>query len=163
MDNISYPVVNGYLCSWASMSLNLGISGGGAIEVIGFKAISYKAKVTREKVRGAGRHVLGMTKGIVEFDDPSLTLIKDNYWDIRDALGQNGTIGYMDAVFGATVQYKEDSTGILHTDTLFGARLGEEDHDHTQGTAGLEVKFTLTIIGWKGDNGSYHASGSAGV
>jgi hypothetical protein len=136
---VSYPTVNGYRYSWASIVATIA-SGTVTQQLVGLKAISYSNSVARSEVRGEGRQRLGFTAGNVG-SDCSFTILKEEWFNFIFALDQLGP--YLDQPFDLAVSYSEGA--IVKTDTIVGCKIKKDAHDHSQGTDGLEVKVDLDI------------------
>lgn len=131
-----YPMINGFAYSWASVKIK--IDGADAIMI---KELSYKHKVDRAKVRGAGMKPLGETRGEYEAEG-SLTLTREGWDQLRNKLGN----GYMEKRFGISSSYAEEGQPTV-TDELSGVKISEVENKPKQGTDGLEVTLELSVMG----------------
>lgn len=136
MANPAYPLVNGKRLSWARIKISLDKAGG---EIFGYKAISYKNAITRGKVRGHGRQILGLTDGDLD-SDASITMLEEEWRELVAVLGD----GYMDTPFTITISYLLDTK--TYTDTIVGAQIKEDARDHKQGPDGFEVQVPLDCL-----------------
>src|SRR5262249_41122682 len=136
MANPAYPLVNGKRLSWARIKISLDKAGG---EIFGYRAIMYKNAISRGKVRGHGRQVLGFTDGDLD-SDASITMLEEEWRELITVLGS----GYMDVPFTITVSYVLDNR--TYTDVLVGCQIKEDPHDHKQGPDALEVQIPLDLL-----------------
>jgi Asp-tRNA(Asn)/Glu-tRNA(Gln) amidotransferase C subunit len=137
---LSYPLINGYRYSWASVAAILG-AGSFTQELSGLKSINYATEVSRGEARGAGRQRLGWTAGNVAHT-ASLEMLKEEYMNLVEQLSAIGP--FLDQVFDIPVSYTEN--GVTKTDKVVGCRIKKDAHDHAQGTDALVVKIDLDIM-----------------
>lgn len=103
--------------------------------------ISYSHSLEPAKKRGTDVRILGMTKG--QYDtDGSMTIGKETYYEIIDALGD----GYMEKTIDSiTVTYGNTGERIK-VDELVGVRISEDSDEHSEGSDALNVGVTLSFL-----------------
>lgn len=131
---LSYPLVNGFAVSWASLTLKRD-----GDDELGFREISWKNAVERSEVRGQGRQILRHTRGDLK-PELSITYLLEEFRDFRTALGA----GYMDKTVAYFLSYAEGT--FISNVEFVGCKMKEEDHSHTQGPDGLTVTVPFDII-----------------
>jgi hypothetical protein len=116
-------------------------------EVIGFEAIKYSDKVSPEAVYGARRHLIGYTRGKVEVEPGSITMLESEVRDLLDKLGD----GWADVVVPAiTVQYGNAGQR-THTDVIENVRFVGLDGGGEDGSSGLKREIPIVYTRIKRD------------
>jgi hypothetical protein len=136
----TYPIINDWITSWASISCAVGgenLPTSTALRA--FRAISYKTTVERTGVRGEGRNILGFTEGAISHE-ASVTVIAEAYYSLIDDLGE----GFMDKGLDLTVQFKLPNNRI-RTVQIQAAGMKETGGDFSEGTDGLEFPIPLDV------------------
>ena len=140
MAEIEFPIINGFVVSWASISLQIGgIDLSGTTGYRGFRALSYKTTVERSPMYGAGREIIGYTEGTVAHE-ASVTWIFESYHAVIDQLGE----GFMDKGMTLSASFKLNDRFRAVTITSKGMK--EAGGDYSQGTEGLENAMPLDVI-----------------
>jgi hypothetical protein len=135
-------VVNDIEYSWADIRAKIR-----GRELVGYKAIKYGDKVTREKVYGARRHAIARTRGKVEVDPGSLTLYES---EVRELLAELGD-GWADVpVDELIVQYGGDGLP-THTDVLENVLFEGLDGGGEEGSSALEREVPFSCMKIKRD------------
>lgn len=135
-------LINGIAYGWSEIVFGLD-----GITFSAIKAITYRDKIDRGKLRGTGMRVLAKTSG--EHDaEAEFEIAEEEYRTLIRLLGD----GYMRKLINVSVSYSnDDGTGTVaspavHTDT-FAARMASDEHAHTQGTDPLTIKIGLDVFG----------------
>jgi hypothetical protein len=138
------PRVNNVPYDFASLTFNIN----GLRITSGLRSISWEHGMEVEKLMGADREAFDRTGGTYNAEDSEVTLYKSTYLAVIGALGP----GYMlpDAEFGASLSYGKDGQEV-HTVQFERARIIKDAGDHSQGTEGLEVSITLSVMKIKPD------------
>lgn len=141
-----YPSINGVRSSWSEIEFAL-MTRASPFVSLGIREISYKPTLKGAKVRGAGAVPLGRTRGIADHEG-SFTMLKEEADAFLFSLGY----GYGEIPFDIFVAYRiDDGTpadlpGQMHQDAILGARIEEVDQSYAQGSDGLLVKFSLSVM-----------------
>lgn len=130
---LSYPLVNGFAVSWASLTLKRD-----GDDEFGFREISWKNAIERAAVRGQGRQILRHTKGDLT-PELSITYLLEEFADFRKALGA----GYLDKNISYFLSYSEGT--FISNVEFVGCLIKEEDCSHSQGPDGLTVTVPFDL------------------
>jgi hypothetical protein len=140
-------VINGTIYSYSSIVI--AISGKTRT---GVTEISYSDSLEPGELHGTSPYTLGRTRGMYKAE-ASFTVSKLDFEQIKLDLVALGQGGYGEATFVITVVYRENSAGLLITDTIEGCRVMKEENSHSSGSAdALVTKVDLSIdrIRWNG-------------
>lgn len=154
---VQYPTINGNIYSYASIRLTLNDQ-----RYIGVTSINYGDKVSPSKVRGAAQAPLGETAGDLEGACDFEMLEPDARAFMAD-IGSPLTA----TRFNIAVEYAEDGLD-TYVDTIKSVRIIEAAKSMSQGTEGLKIKFTCSVLQPIDYNGiqlaaSIDTSGTAGI
>lgn len=134
--------VNDTEYSWGSITLKQK-----GRELTGFKAISYADSVSREKVYGAGRLPIGMTRGKYEAEQGSITAFLKQEREIISEAGD----GWADGdPFEIEVRYAEPGQD-THVDIVEGCRWAGTGGGGEEGSAALEREMKFDFMRVKRD------------
>lgn len=118
------------------------------LEITGYKAINYADAIEREKVMGAGRTPIGMTRGVYSAEQGSMTMYLKQHRILiaRLAAKARAGDGWGDVPFDIQVRY--GIPGDTHIDIVEGAYLAGNPEGGEQGSSALEreVKFDFLAI-----------------
>ncbi len=151
----AYPIINGFVPSFASVEIRLAgtagaLSAAGALPLPGVKSINYKDPLTISKVYGNSPRPVGRTRGQLA-PSGSIEFYRD-MWDAAVSLLTGaGAWGFAEKSWVMPITYAET---LYRTtcDTLIGVRIHSPDTSPTEGTEALTVKCELDImqIQWNG-------------
>lgn len=133
--------INGIEKSWASITTKVR-----GAEIVGYKAISYSDSISREKVYGAGRMPLGMTRGKYETEQGSMTVYERQFRELLAAFGD----GWGDVVFDIEVRYSDPGED-THVDVLESCRWAGAPGGGEEGSSPLERELKFDCIRIKRD------------
>jgi len=133
--------INGLEKSWASITTKVK-----GEEIVGYKAISYSDSISREKVYGAGRMPLGMTRGKYEAEQGSLTCFEREFRQLLTAFGN----GWGDVVFDIEVRYADPGED-THVDVIESCRWAGAPGGGEEGSAPLERELKFDYVRIKRD------------
>lgn len=146
---ISQPIINGYIPSWSSISIELD----GDIN-IAVKNITYKHSLPKKGQYGLGKNRYGVSVGqysaesSVEMYGPGAVSFRDRLISkasgvVKQSLvpGSSGP-SYADVRFNVRVSYI-NSSGRLVTDKILQAEIIDEEATLSQGEDGNGFKYTL--------------------
>ena len=128
--------VNGFVHSWADLRMKVR-----GVEMVGFKAVKYGDKVTREKVYGARRHMIGFTRGKVEVDDATITMYEHEVRALLATLGQ----GWADVVIPEIIVQYGALGSAIHTDVLENCYLGGLEGGGEEGNTPFERELPFVV------------------
>jgi len=129
-----YPLVNGVMYDFSSITAMLGATPYG-----GFKSISYKDSLEGELQYGTFAQAVGVTRGQYK-PEASLEVYLADWYALIAALGD----GFGVKTFPITVLYDENGTS--HVDVLPSVRIKGNAKDYKPGADGLSVKVDLIVI-----------------
>lgn len=135
--SVQYPLVNGNVFSFRSITLDLG-----GMRVRGFKEIKYDHGVEPGEMYGPAQEMLARTSG--KYKANGSLIVYQHEWDqIRARLGAK----YFNKVFTISVVYSETGSPVQTTvDTLIGVRIIKADKGASEGDDPNEVNCTLHIM-----------------
>jgi hypothetical protein len=121
---------------------------------IAFRSINYEVGLEPGEVRGTDSHLIGMTRGV-----HTVTADAEIYrlaWEPLKRLLGAGGIGYGENFFNIVVQYREQVTVPIVTDTLENYRITKASFSNQQGSDPSTVKLSLKGMDTQ-ENGAYLA------
>ena len=140
---LSYPLVNGYRHSWASIEVKL--NG----QIFYATSVNYSRKRNRTIVRENHPDPVGKTIGANEYS-ADLEMLLAEYNALQAGLiaaanqqGLNG--GYGDVFFQVVVQYSENGLDTV-TDTIDGCTMDSTEASNAEGTDPTKRKFELSPL-----------------
>ena len=132
--------INGIEKSWASITVKVR-----GVEIIGFKAISYSDSVSREKVYGAGRMPIAMTRGKYETEQGSITCYERQFREILALFAPNSQTGWADVVFDIECRYSDPGEA-THVDVLEACRWAGAPGGGEEGSSPLEREMQFDCM-----------------
>jgi hypothetical protein len=149
MSTPAYPIINGFVPSFASVEIKLAGTSG-AMSLPGVKSINYKDALSISKVYGNSPRPQGRTRGQLAATG-SIEFYRD-MWDAATLLlSGGGAWGFAEKSWVIPITYAET---LYRTtcDTLIGVRVHSPDTSPSEGTEALTVKCELDImqIEWNG-------------
>lgn len=153
---IQYPTINGNAYSYASIRITLNDQ-----RYIGVTSINYSDKVAPVKVRGAAQAPLGETAGDLE-STCDFEMLEADGRALMEDIGSPLTA----TRFDIAVEYAEDGLD-TYVDTIRSVRIIETTKSQSQGSDGLKIKFSCSVLQPIDYNGiqlaaSIDTSGTAG-
>jgi hypothetical protein len=134
-------VVNGRRFSFSSSETHVLRPDGSDVLFIAIDAISYSDKLNMSFVMGANRAPVGVTSGVYEPDDCTLSLAKSDFQTgIVEAIGN----GWMGKKVKIQISYADEGEPLC-TDEIIGFLTGSAD-DHSAGPDHLKVSVTVKAI-----------------
>lgn len=109
----------------------------------GIEEIEYVTTFNREKLHGGSRKPISRTDGDVEYSG-SLTWLKAHFDYLCDK-ARELDIPLADLELLINFSYAHKGA-VLHTDTLFGVKLGEISNSHSRSADGLQVTTPLDLM-----------------
>lgn len=130
-----YPIINGNAYSYASIRITLDDQ-----RYIGVTSINYGDKLSPSKVRGAAQMPLGETAG--DYDATcDFEMLELDARAFMEAIGTPLT----SSRFNIAVEYAEEGLD-TYVDNIKGVRIVEVNKSQSQGTDGLKIKFTCSVL-----------------
>lgn len=109
----------------------------------GIEEIEYTVTFNREKLRGGSRKPLIRTDGDVDYEG-SITWLKSWFDYICDKSRElKIPLADLELLFNFSYAHKGE---VLHSDTIFGVKLGEIGNSHSRGPDGLMVTTPLDVM-----------------
>ena len=133
---VGYPLVNGNAYGFSSIELDFG-----GVKSRGYKEVKYSSNLEPGELRGTHPQMLARTLGQYKAEG-SLVLWTHEWNQLRDRMGQ----GYMQKTFTLNVVYAEAGPLGAQRDTLVGCRITKVEKGGSEGTDGLEVSLTLSVM-----------------
>ena len=143
------PIINGFVPSWSSISIELDGEINNAV-----KSITYKHAIAKKSQYGLGKARYGVAVGqytaecSVEMFGPGAIAFRDRLISkasgvVKQSLVPNGTApSYADVRFNVRVSYV-NSSGRLVTDKILQCEIVDEEATLSQGEDGNGFKYTL--------------------
>lgn len=150
--NQAFPTVNGDVCSWADIGVDLNVSGGPSISLVDLEGIKWADKVEVGEQRGvSGGRVMGTTAGQLS-TEASMTISKRGHKTLLDGLATAARAAGLvrgDQVlisgvrFSILIQHTPLGSDEVFSARLVGCRLLGRSVDAKQGNAADMVEITL--------------------
>jgi hypothetical protein len=149
MSFLSFPLINGYEPSFASIEVKI-VGTGIVIPLPGIKAINYNDKLARSKIFGNSVNPMGRTRGQVT-PSGSIEFYKRMWGEASALMSNNGMYGISEGSWAILVTYAEAGMTVTR-DVLEGASVINPDSSNSEGTDATVVKCELDLMGilWNG-------------
>jgi hypothetical protein len=145
----AYPVINGYVPSYASVEVNLGGDTGGT-NLPGVKSISYKEALAMSRIYGNSVNPQGRTRGQLTASG-SIEFYRDQWDAVIALLSGTGSWGFSEKQWTLNITYAETPLTTA-CDVLIGVRFHSPDTSPAEGTEALTVKCEMDVmqVKWNG-------------
>lgn len=140
-----YPLVVGQKCSFAEMSISLGIYGGPTFKTADFSAFDWDDSLTPEKIKGTSPYVIGRTVG--EYDaNASMTMYYAKSVEFQAELAKiDERIGLVE--FDVMLQWAPlRGDGTVYTVKIVSARLMGRSVSSAAGPEATAKEMALSVI-----------------
>ncbi len=157
MPNMSFPNVNGDVCSWADIAVSLNVPGGAEAPVFDIAAIKWSDSVEVGEWRGAsGGRVMGTTRGQLS-SEATMTVSRSAARQLIQALevaaralpgflARGNRIPISGVRFDILIQHTPLGTDAIYESKLSGCRFLGRSHDYKDGNEAEVVEITLNPI-----------------